>query len=103
WTPLLEPDEGRYADIARELLHQENWVVPHANGVPFLDKPPLVLWLAALSMKLFGASAVAVRLVPALSSILAAWTASRLARALSGRAEAGTLAALVYATAPLAL
>jgi 4-amino-4-deoxy-L-arabinose transferase-like glycosyltransferase len=103
--PLLEPDEGRYADVAREFLHASSlgdWVLPHANGVPFLDKPPLVCWLAALLMHLLGPCALALRLVPAFSGILAAGVAASFARAVYGRGAA-PLAAIVYGTAPLAL
>src|SRR5919107_223856 len=51
---LLEPDEGRYAQIPREMLAHGNWVVPTLQGEPYLDKPPLMYWLVALSYKAFG-------------------------------------------------
>ncbi len=62
---LLEPDEGRYAEIAREMLVRGDWVVPHLEGEPYLDKPPLLYWLVVLSYRLFGVHAWAARLVPA--------------------------------------
>ncbi len=62
---LLEPDEGRYAQIPREMLASGNWVVPTLQGEPYLDKPPLMYWLVALSYRLFGVSPDAARLVPA--------------------------------------
>jgi 4-amino-4-deoxy-L-arabinose transferase-like glycosyltransferase len=102
---LLEPDEGRYADVARSFRDGGSLVVPSANGVPFLDKPPLVPWLGALSLRALGAdehgNALALRLVPALFSLLAAVAAGELARAAYGRGAWS--AALVYGTAPLAL
>lgn len=64
---LLEPDEGRYAEIPREMLVRGDWVVPHLQSEPYLDKPPLMYWLVALSFKLFGVSAASARLVPALA------------------------------------
>ncbi|HEX3150242.1 MAG TPA: glycosyltransferase family 39 protein [Gemmataceae bacterium] len=64
---LLEPDEGRYAQIPREMLARGDWVVPHLQGQPYLDKPPLMYWLVMLSYKLFGVSEAAARLVPALA------------------------------------
>ena len=64
---LLEPDEGRYAQIPKEMLGRGDWVVPHLQGEPYLDKPPLMYWLVMLSYKLFGVSEAAARLVPALA------------------------------------
>jgi 4-amino-4-deoxy-L-arabinose transferase-like glycosyltransferase len=64
---LLEPDEGRYAEIGREMLVRGDWVVPHLQGEPYLDKPPLLYWLVVLSYKLFGMHDWAARLVPALA------------------------------------
>ena len=53
---LLEPDEGRYAQIPREMLARGDWVVPHLQGEPYLDKPPLLYWLVMLSYSVFGDS-----------------------------------------------
>src|SRR5439155_9997210 len=64
---LLEPDEGRYAEIAREMLVRGDWVVPHLQGEPYLDKPPLLYWLVVLSYKAFGVHDWAARVVPALA------------------------------------
>src|SRR5262249_57664622 len=65
---LLEPDEGRYAQIPREMLARGDWVVPHLQGQPYLDKPPLLYWLVMLSYSVFGVSEAAARLVPALAT-----------------------------------
>lgn len=64
---LLEPDEGRYAQIPCEMLQRGDWIVPHLQGEPYLDKPPLLYWLVMLSYQCFGVSAAAARLVPALA------------------------------------
>ncbi len=64
---LLEPDEGRYAQIAREMRLRGEWVVPTLEGEPYLDKPPLLYWLTRISYALFGVSEAAARLVPALA------------------------------------
>ncbi len=63
---LLEPDEGRYAQIPKEMVEGGSWVVPTLQGEPYLDKPPLMYWLVAISFKLFGVSEASARLVPAL-------------------------------------
>jgi 4-amino-4-deoxy-L-arabinose transferase-like glycosyltransferase len=62
---LLEPDEGRYAQIPKEMLLGGEWVVPTLQGEPYLDKPPLMYWLVAGSYSLFGVSEASARLVPA--------------------------------------
>jgi 4-amino-4-deoxy-L-arabinose transferase-like glycosyltransferase len=62
---LLEPDEGRYAQIPKELLDRGAWVVPTLQGEPYLDKPPLFYWLVKLSYQAFGVSEASARLVPA--------------------------------------
>jgi 4-amino-4-deoxy-L-arabinose transferase-like glycosyltransferase len=65
--PLLEPDEGRYAEIPREMLARGEWVVPYLQAEPYLDKPPLCYWLAMASYRLFGAANWTARLGPALA------------------------------------
>jgi 4-amino-4-deoxy-L-arabinose transferase-like glycosyltransferase len=64
---LFEPDEGRYAEIPREMLARGDWVVPYLQGQPYLDKPPLLYWLVMGSYALCGAHDWAARLVPALA------------------------------------
>ena len=63
---LLEPDEGRYAQIPKEMLQSGSWVVPTLQGEAYLDKPPLMYWLVALSYSAFGVTPEVARLVPAL-------------------------------------
>ncbi|HEY7308345.1 MAG TPA: glycosyltransferase family 39 protein, partial [Gemmataceae bacterium] len=64
---LFEPDESRYAEVPREMLQRGEWVVPHLEGEPYLDKPPLLYWLIECSYALFGVKVWAARLVPALA------------------------------------
>src|SRR5437899_12803506 len=51
---LWERDEGRYADVAREMLARGDFVTPRIDGAVFLDKPPLVYWVTAASLALWG-------------------------------------------------
>jgi 4-amino-4-deoxy-L-arabinose transferase-like glycosyltransferase len=62
-VPINDTTEARYAEIARKMLETGNWITPwHDYGTPFWAKPPLSIWLSAVSMKLFGVSEWAVRL-----------------------------------------
>ena len=95
--PLLDPDEGLYAEIAREMVTRGDWVIPHVNGLPYLEKPPLYFWLTASTFWLFGPSEWATRLwsaIAALGTVLLTW---RIGRRLYG-AQAGLLAGVVVAT-----
>src|SRR5260370_37245110 len=64
---LFEPDEGRYAEIPREMLARGEWIVPSLQGEPYLDKPPLMYWLVMLSFRFFGEHDWSARLIPALA------------------------------------
>jgi 4-amino-4-deoxy-L-arabinose transferase-like glycosyltransferase len=69
-TPgLKEPDEGRYAEIAREMAVSNDWLIPHLNGFEHFQKPPFLYWATAASLKLFGINEWAARLPAALSAL----------------------------------
>lgn len=68
-SPLANPDEGRYAEIPREMVASGDWVVPRLNGVAYFEKPPLVYWCVALCHQLLGSSERAMRTTPALFSL----------------------------------
>jgi 4-amino-4-deoxy-L-arabinose transferase-like glycosyltransferase len=71
--PLFDPDEGRYATIARNMAVSGDWVTPRVmmegELVPFLGKPPLAFWLGAASMRAFGVNEFAARLPSFLSAV----------------------------------
>jgi dolichol-phosphate mannosyltransferase len=92
--PLLEPDEGRYAEIAREMAQNNEWIVPTLNQRPYYDKPPLLYWLTAGSFKLFGAKEWAARLIPASAAWLTVLLLVTVARRHVG-AQAALLSGLV--------
>ncbi|HHT9137052.1 MAG TPA: ArnT family glycosyltransferase [Candidatus Wunengus sp. YC60] len=66
--PLIDPDEPRYASTARDMILNGNWVVPHFNGVPRINKPPLFYWAIAISYKIFGINEFSARLPSALAA-----------------------------------
>ena len=82
---LNEPDEGRYSEVAREMIETGDWLVPHLWYLPHLAKPPMTYWLVAASMKLFGQNEWAARLPVALAGISGVWAAFLLGCSLSGR------------------
>lgn len=98
WRPLMLPDEGRYAGVAREMLLGDPWL-PTLNGLPFFHKPPLMYWIDMAAMSLFGVNPFAARLAPALGGWLmgtALWFALRRRHG----ARAAGLALVLLATTP---
>ena len=86
WMPgyfnrgLWEPDEARYAYVAREMQSDGNWFVPHLHGEAYPDKPPLMFWLMNAASLLTGGSinGFSARLPSLLGAILALWATARL-------------------------
>ena len=94
---LIDVDEGRYAEVPREMFLSGDWLTPRLNFINFFDKPPLLYWGIAASYAVFGVSEWAARLVPALSALLGIFAAYALGRRMFG-ARAGFLSALVLLT-----
>ena len=100
--PLLDPDEGRNAEIAREMAVTNEFVVPHLNGIPYLDKPALYFAAEAISMKALGTNEVAARLpslVFTLATLVLIWF---FGSSLYG-ARGGWIAAIATGSMPLTL
>ena len=76
--PLFNPDEGRYVDIPAEMLASGDYILPHLNGLAYLEKPPLHYWLSAGALAVFGHTEWAGRLVTALAALLGALTVLKL-------------------------
>lgn len=98
--PLWEPDEGRYAEIAREMVVSGDYITPRNNFVRYFEKPPLVYWITALSLRVLGRNEFAVRLQAAIASSGQIAVTGALAEGMFG-ATAGVLAALMLALSPL--
>lgn len=94
---IWEPDEGRYTNVAVNMLESGDWMNPRRNDeVGHWTKPPLTYWALASSLSVFGLNPWAARLPVALSYLLCAWLTWRIARRLAPGTE--TAAALIYAT-----
>ena len=98
---LYYPDECYYTDGAMGMLKSYDWLVPKMGaGEPRFQKPPLAYWLVAASYATFGIGVLASRLPFLLASCGTLWLTYRLARRLTGNAEAALLAAVVLAAHP---
>lgn len=97
---LIPSDEGRYAEISREMLVTGDWVTPRYNGYKYFEKPPLQIWATATAFNLFGIGDWQARLWTALTGFLTilfvGFTGARIYNA-----RAGWIAALVLASSPM--
>ena len=97
---LIPSDEGRYAEIAREMLVSGNWLTPRYNDYLYFEKPPLQMWATAFIFKVFGLGEWQARAWSGLTSfaniIFVGYTSYRL-----WGVRAGTISALVLASCPL--
>jgi drug/metabolite transporter (DMT)-like permease len=66
----LGGDAGRYAAISKVMVKTGDWLNLSLHGQPYLQKPPLLMWLSALGVKWFGATNFAVRVFPVIYSLL---------------------------------
>jgi 4-amino-4-deoxy-L-arabinose transferase-like glycosyltransferase len=98
--PLTTPDGGRYAEIAREMVANKDYIVPHLNGVLYFEKPVLYYWLEAFSIHLFGLSEWSMRLWQAIFGIAGCLITYTAGRRFYNRAT-GILACLILATSIL--
>lgn len=96
---LALPDEGRYAEIAREMAASGDWITPRYNDLKYFEKPPLHLWATALAFQAFGVGEWQARLTVALGGLLGALVSALAAARWFGR-RTGVLAALVLLSTP---
>jgi 4-amino-4-deoxy-L-arabinose transferase-like glycosyltransferase len=71
---LLNNNEGLYASIGQTMWQTGNYSIPHLNGVPYIEKPPLLYWLSALSYQLLGMNEFAARFFPATAGVISCLT-----------------------------
>jgi len=95
--PLTIPSEARYAEIPREILASNEWIVPHLNGMRYFEKTPLGYWLEAGAMWVFGENLFANRLPTALAAGFSAWWVFILIRRF-GKTTQPILGSFIYLT-----
>lgn len=84
---VTDYDEGYYVQPAMHMVESGDWITPYADGVRFLEKPPLLYWVTAASFKIFGVHEFALRLPTALAVVALVWIVSRIVRMYGTRQE----------------
>jgi len=97
YRKLIKPDEGRYAEISREMVTSGDWVTPRLNGIKYFEKPPLHYWAGAAAFAVFGQHEWTARLWSALAGVLGIVLTWYAGQRLFGVA-AGVYAAVVLAS-----
>lgn len=100
YRKLVRPDEGRYAEIPREMVASGDWTTPRLNGVKYFEKPALQYWATAAAYTAFGEHHWTARLWPALTGFLGILLAGFTGRKLFGN-NAGLYAAAVLGSSLL--
>ncbi|WP_440813618.1 ArnT family glycosyltransferase [Pseudomonas syringae] len=95
---LQNSTEPRVAGIAMEMHLSDNWVTPMLNNQPFLEKPPLSVWLDAAAIRMFGGTPWAVRLASAFAGVFSVLLLYRMLRLLGRPASVAWMAAFMLAT-----
>lgn len=97
YRKLIKPDEGRYAEIAREMAVTGDFVTPRLNGIKYFEKPPLQYWATATAFRTFGENEWTARLWSGLTGFAGVLLAYFAGRRFFG-STAGALAATVLGT-----
>lgn len=98
--PLFVPDEGRYAEIAREMAASGNYITPYLDGIKYFEKPILFYWLGAAAIKIGGVNLWSLRSINALLSLIGCLATYFTTRKLYDR-PTGLLAACILGTSLL--
>jgi 4-amino-4-deoxy-L-arabinose transferase-like glycosyltransferase len=93
----MDDVDAAHGQLGNNILQSHDWVIPHLDGVPYIEKAPLPYWLIAVSYAIFGVHDSAARIPFALGAILLCWVTARYGRWAFGE-RSGFLAGLVLAT-----
>ncbi len=96
---LMDDVDAVHAQISRNMLDSHDWTIAHLDGVPYMEKAPLLYWMMALSYRVFGVHDWAARIPIALAAVLLCWIVARYAGWAFGRQTgAGFYAGVALAT-----
>lgn len=94
YRKLIRPDEGRYAEIPREMVVSGDWITPRLNDLKYFEKPPLQYWATAVAYRVFGEHQWTSRLWTAVTGLAGIWLTIFTGMRLFGR-EAGCYAGMI--------
>jgi 4-amino-4-deoxy-L-arabinose transferase-like glycosyltransferase len=94
---LMDDVDAVHAQISRNMVQSGDWVIMHLDGVPYVEKAPLLYWLISICYLIFGVHDWVARIPIALSAVLLCWTTARYGTWAFGR-RAGFYAGLVLTT-----
>ena len=97
FVPVMEIDAAQYASISDQMLHNKSFLEVKHRHFEYLDKPPLLFWIAALSIRIFGVNSFAYKLPSVLGLLLAVFSTYKFSH-LYFKKEASLVAALVLAS-----
>jgi len=100
YRTLIKPDEGRYAEIPREMVASGDWTTPRLNDLKYFEKPPLQYWATAVAYTVFGEHQWTSRLWAGLTGFAGIFLVWFAGIRLFGR-EAGAYAALLLGSSLL--
>jgi 4-amino-4-deoxy-L-arabinose transferase-like glycosyltransferase len=92
---VLDDGDAFYAHASQQMIMRGDWITPYANGVRFLDKPPLIYWQIAAAYSIFGVNEFALRFSTAISVLLTGWLLMLFGQ-LAGNKLGGFASALVF-------
>ena len=103
YIPIMEFSEARYAEIARKLLHEPNWITLwYTELMPFWGKPPLAFWAVASSFEAFGIGELSARVPSLIATVATAAVIFHFVRVVRDQ-EVASLSAIVFLTLALVL
>jgi 4-amino-4-deoxy-L-arabinose transferase-like glycosyltransferase len=94
---LIDSDDAFYAHVAQQMLDRGDWVTPWANGVRFLEKPPLLYWLLMISYQILGVNEIGARLPTIAGMIAIVWLLFRMCLRAGESARAAIIASCAFA------
>lgn len=98
---FIDADEGRYAEIPREMIETGDYITPRLNYALYFEKPPLHYWLTAGAFMMFGENEFAGRVVPVMAGLGCCVLAFVIALKVTGSCYAAGLSGIILASSVL--